>query len=158
MFTPNSLIPGTTEVTVLYGGKYTTTPITMVDKAYILYYYNSTIKKVHSLYTYEGDESNVISALDNIISAGAVGFYRVSAKGYYDGYKKYNLYTKKKFDQRSSLSIYREENDGSSNIYIGATFEVPVPPTPSTPPTPPTPPIPPTPTHHQVGLDQAVQV
>lgn len=79
MFTPNSLIPGTTEVTVLYGGKYTTTPITMVDKAYILYYYNSTIKKVHSLYTYEGDESNVISALDNIISAGAVGFYRVSA-------------------------------------------------------------------------------
>ena len=118
MFTPNSLIPGTTEVTVLYGGKYTTTPITMVDKAYILYYYNSTIKKVHSLYTYEGDESNVISALDNIISAGEVGFYRVSAKGYYDEYKKYNLYTKKKFDQRSSLSIYREENDGSSNIYI----------------------------------------
>jgi len=79
MFTPNSLTPGTTEVTVLYGGKYTTTPITMVDKAYILYYYNITIKKVHSLYTYEGDESNVISALDNIISAGAVGFYRVSA-------------------------------------------------------------------------------
>lgn len=142
LFDPYELAADTSQVNVIFGGQSTTTPVTMVNNAYVLYYYNKTTDSVHSIYTYTGDENNVISALDNAVSQGATGFYRIGASGYYDGFKKYNKDSEKTLTRDEALSIYREEYDGNSSSYIGASFEAPVPPTPPAPPTPPTP-IPP---------------
>lgn len=136
LFDPFVLASDSSQVTVYFGGKTTTTHVTMVDKVYVLYYYNKNTNSVHSIYTYTGDENNVISALDNAVSSGAKGFYRMSANGFYDGYKKYNKNTERTLTKYEALSVYREEYDGNESIYIGAAFiEPPAPPTP-TPPTP----------------------
>lgn len=140
LFDPFQLTSTTTEVTVFYGGKTTTTHVTMVDNVYALYYYNMGTDSVHSIYTYPGDENNVISALNNAVSSGATGFYRIDdATGYYDAYKKYKKSIDATLTKEEALSVYREEYDGNSSIYIGASFVLP--PTPPTPPTP-TPPSP----------------
>lgn len=137
LFDPFYLREDTSEVTVFYGGKSTTTHVTMVDKVYVLYYYNKTTDSVHSIYTYPGDENNVLSALDNAMSSGAKGFYRVDANGFYDGYNKYNKDTVSTLTKYQALSVYTEEYDGNESIYIGAAFiEPPAPPTPPTPPKP----------------------
>ena len=136
LFDPFVLASDSSQVTVYFGGKTTTTHVTMVDKVYVLYYYNKNTNSVHSIYTYPGDENNVISAIDNAMSSGAKGFYRMSANGFYDGYKKYNKNTERTLTKYEALSVYREEYDGNESIYIGAAFiEPPAPPTP-TPPTP----------------------
>ena len=141
LFDPFYLAEDTSQVTVIYGGKTTTTHVTMVDKAYVLYYYNKNTDSVHSIYTYPGDENNVISVIDNAMSNGAKGFYRMSANGFYDGYKKYDKSNVRTLTKYEALSVYREEYDGNESVYIGAAFtEPPTPPTPTPPtPTPPTP-------------------
>ncbi len=137
LFNPFYLTEGTNDVTVIYGGKTTTTHVTMVDKVYVLYYYNKDTNSVHSIYTYPGDENNVLSALDNAVSSGAKGFYRVDAKGFYDGYNKYNKDTESTLTKYQALSVYTEEYDGNESIYIGAAFiEPPAPPEPTPKPRP----------------------
>lgn len=138
LFDPFQLTSTTTKVTVIYGGQTATTHVTMVDNVYALYYYNMGTDSVHSIYTYPGDENNVISALNNAVSSGATGFYRIDdATGYYDAYKKYKKSIDATLTKDEALSVYREEYDGNSSIYIGASFVLP--PTPPTPPTPPSP-------------------
>ena len=141
LFDPFYLREDTSEVTVFYGGQSATTHVTMVDKVYVLYYYNKTTDSVHSIYTYPGDENNVVSALDSAMSSGAKGFYRVDANGFYDGYNKYNKNTESTLTKYQALSVYTEEYDGNESIYIGAAFiEPPAPPEPTPTPPKPTPP------------------
>ena len=122
-FDPVTIASGTSQINVDYGGKTTTTPVTVVDNAFILYYYDNDT--VYSFHAGTSEGSNVESALDNAISLGAIGFYKINASGYYDGYKKYSKNSRYSLTKEKALEVYDNDYDGNSSVYIAASFYVP---------------------------------
>ena len=124
-FDPMTIASGISQVNVNYGGKTTTTPVTVIDNVYVLYYGNNNDDTINFFHASTGEESNVESALDNAVNLGAIGFYKISANGYYNGYKKYNKNSKNTLTRDEALDVYKNEYNGSSSIYIGASFYTP---------------------------------
>ena len=124
-FDPMTITSGTSQINVNYGGKTTTTSVTVVDNAYVLYYYDYNIDSINTFYARTGEESIVESALDNAISLGAKGFYKMNAKGCYDGRKSYFKDFKYSLSRDEALEVYNNEYDGNSSIYLAASFFIP---------------------------------